>query len=164
MSFFVGPFFGDKSQESGPIQNIGFEDSIIFGFRGAINLTPQFAFEGILEFTPADVESDTFSGKVTLDTVESFIHANLVWHIVELGRLVPYLTGGIGFMHSAGKRGNTEVSETDFSVDFGTGIKYFITDHLALRLEVRDINTELEDTSDRLNLIQATAGLSYLIF
>jgi len=123
------------------------------------------AFEGVLEFTPAGVVSDTFAGTIKFSATEAFLHANVVWHIVEVGRLVPYMTGGIGFMHSAGESGGVQVSETDFSVDFGGGIKYFITNQVALRMEVRDINTQLQDTNDRLNLIiQATAGLSFLIF
>jgi hypothetical protein len=57
-----------------------------------------------------------------------------------------------------------QIRETDFAAKFGAGLKIFLTDRIALRLEARDINTQLQDTSDRLNLIQVTAGLSFLVF
>ncbi len=164
LSFFVGPLFGDTSREVGPA-DVGLEDNVTFGFRAAANFTPNLAFEGILEFSPADSVCSGACLRSRIDTTEFFLHVNLVWHLVEIGRLVPYLTGGIGFMNVSGDvPGGGQVRETDFAANFGGGIKYFFTDKVALRLEVRDINTQLEGASDRLNLIQATAGLSFLIF
>jgi opacity protein-like surface antigen len=166
-SFFVGPLFGDTSSEFDPFIGpfeVGLDDSVIFGGSGAVNLNSNIALEGILEFSPVDVIGKTGSVNVKIDTVGSFLHLNMVWHLVEMGRLIPYLTGGIGFMNLTGDVPGGQVRETDFAVNFGGGVKYFITDQVALRFEVRDINTKLQDTSDRLNLIQATAGISILVF
>ena len=79
-------------------------------------------------------------------------HFDLLYHLFPSHSLVPYLAAGIGGRTLDYKgRG----SDSDFMLNYGGGLKYFVTENIALRGDVRHVMTLPEN-----NLVY-TAGLTY---
>lgn len=75
-----------------------------------------------------------------------------LYHFLPHSNLVPYLAGGIGGITlDREHRG----SETDLLLNYGFGLKYFLTDSLALRGDLRHVYTFPD------NNFVYTAGLTY---
>ncbi|WP_225072957.1 OmpA family protein [Desulfuromonas sp. CSMB_57] len=75
-----------------------------------------------------------------------------LYHFLPHSSLVPYLAGGIGGITlDRENRG----SETDLLLNYGFGLKYFLTDSLALRGDLRHVYTFPD------NNFVYTAGLTY---
>ena len=164
LNFFVGPLTGDTTTEIvlGIPVEVGLDDSVTFGGRASRNFNSKIAIEGVLGISPIDTIAQVGGFTASIDTSAMFFHGNLVWHIIELKGLVPYVTVGAGMMFLLTDEPGVK-SEADFTINFGGGAKYFFTETLAFRLDIRNINTKLEGTSESLNLLQITAGLSFLI-
>jgi len=70
-----------------------------------------------------------------------------VVNLLPDSRFVPYVSGGVGFMYTEDlyPRLNTTQNHTDFLLSAGGGAKFFLTDSIALRADVRPIVTFDED-------------------
>ncbi|MEZ4485016.1 MAG: OmpA family protein [Syntrophotaleaceae bacterium] len=79
-----------------------------------------------------------------------------LYHFMPGNTLVPYVAGGLGGITLDPDSGGTD---TDFLVNYGFGLKYFFTEDLALRGDVRHIYA----FGDPENNFVYTAGLTYLM-
>ena len=64
------------------------------------------------------------------------VHLDGLYHLADWGGLVPYVAVGLGAMTTNPDQGK---AQTNFAPNYGLGLKYFVTDNVALRLDARHI-------------------------
>ena len=124
ISPFIGGYFFDH-------QN----DQLGAGLRAGYNFTKNWGVEGAFDF----------AGKRG-----QFYHADVVYHIIPDGKINPFVFAGTGFDHLKPFNNPT----TRMLVELGAGVKYFFTDNLAVRADIRDIQ-------DKYNHLAMTLGVVY---
>lgn len=136
-NFEVGAFVGIMSVED-------FESNVVYGTRLAYHVTEGFFVEGILGQTDAGLTSfERLSGGAPLlsDSDRQFTYYNLSlgYNILPGEAFVGetrafnnalYVTGGLGSTRFAG--------DDRFTVNFGAGYRFLLTDSIALHFDVRD--------------------------
>ena len=140
------------------------ENQPVFGGRLGYNITNRFGIEGTWDFTKTyvDDKSLTFTrqGQFTSPISSVFItqyDINLLYHFIPEKRLNPYITAGYGIVHYTPKINNKNMSV----LDFGGGVKYWMVDNIALRLDVRDnmiFDEHLHNVSTTLGFVFAFGG------
>lgn len=136
------------------------EDSPLIGGRLGYNFTKHFGIEGTWEFMKSyvDDKSAKFSreGQFTRpihDVSITQFSGGLVYHFIPEARFNPYITAGYGVVHYSPKINNKNMSV----INFGGGAKYWLTDHIALRGDVRD-NLILDET---IHSVETTLGVVF---
>jgi len=135
--------------------NQDINSDIAYGIGVGVNLTERLGVEGVFDYIDTDSEAHNNKPyvKASVYRVDGLYHFNM-----DANKdLVPYLSVGAGMININYDRGE---SENDALVNYGGGIKYFITKSLAARGEVRHI-IDVED--DVYNNLIYTIGLTYLI-
>ena len=140
LSPFVGGYIfeGNQDLDNGPAYGLG------LGYH----FDKHWAAEAVLIY--ADTEIDTDGRNV--DTY--LYHFDGLYHFMPSERLVPYIAAGLG-----GIIFNPEKvrSDEDFAVNYGAGLKYFLSENVALRGDVRHVISFDETQS---NLLY-TVGLTF---
>lgn len=136
------------------------DDAVSYGLGFGYNVTKHWGAE--LEFRYAP--TDTSSGP-SQDINVGVASLNALYHFNPDGKFVPYLTAGLGGMYFRAE-GNDD-DDLDAMLSAGAGVKYFVSNDLALRLDARyliDLHSDRpydqapgSDDTDH-NLV-ATAGL-----
>ncbi|MFZ3114870.1 MAG: outer membrane beta-barrel domain-containing protein [Syntrophales bacterium] len=159
-SFEVNPFVGYNFFEND--QNL--KDRPIFGLRLGYNFTKNWGIEGVGEFIKSRVDNRekiwTEEGQYTspIDDVElSMYHLNLVYHFIPDGKFNPFIVAGIGGAHYNPSRSNRG-DMAAFNV--GIGAKYWVTDNIALRVDLKDYMVT-EIMQDTYHNIGVTAGVVF---
>jgi len=148
-AFSLTPFIGGYTFEG----NEDLKSAPVFGLRGGYHFTKNLGLEGFFNYVPTEIESLVGNPNVKL---YGFGIEGL-YHFMPESRLVPFLAVGVG-----GNRysGSGWVNDRDrFTVDYGAGLKYFLTDNLALRADVRHVILPLHD---RYNELLYTVGINFL--
>jgi len=136
-NFEIGAFVGIMSVED-------FESNIVYGVRLAYHVTEGFFVEGTFGQTDAGLTSfERLSGGAPIlsdsDRTFTFYNLNLGYNILPgevffgEGRAYNtnlYLIGGLGSTRFAG--------DDRFTVNFGVGYRFLLTDSIALHLDFRD--------------------------
>jgi outer membrane beta-barrel protein len=158
-SIEVSPFVGYNFFESG--QNL--KDRPGFGGRIGYNFTKHLGMEGTLEYIPGRVDDKSKTGlnegqygKPDDHVNLTFYHIDAVYHFLSDGKFNPFIVAGIGGSHSS-----PAVSDHDMAaINVGVGAKYWVTDRIALRGDIRDyIITEVfQETYHNLG---ATVGVTF---
>jgi OOP family OmpA-OmpF porin len=150
----VTPFGGISFFEKQ--QNL--EDSPLVGARLGYNFTNRLGIEGTWQFTRSYVDDKsvrfTRQGQFTSPANDINItnfNLGLVYHFIPESRFNPYLVAGYGVNHYSPKINNKNMSV----IDFGAGLKFWLTEHIALRLDARD-NLILDET---INNVDTTLGV-----
>ena len=125
------------------------KDSLVYGIGLGYHFTRNWAAEGLFNF----VDSETDPGGADVNTYLYRLEA--LYHLFPDKKLVPYLAAGIGGITM---NPNVGSNDTDFLADYGAGLKYFITDKIALRGDVRHV-IPFDNTR---NNVMFTAGLAFL--
>ena len=153
-SFEVSPFIGINLFKKR--QNL--EDAPVYGGRFCYNITEHFGVEASGEFVQSHVDDKTAvfdkEGKFTSPTAGVSVttyHLDLLYHLIAEGKFNPFVVAGYGAASYDPKINNKNMS----IVDFGIGAKYWLSDNLALRADLRD-NLVYEDN---INNVQATVGI-----
>jgi OOP family OmpA-OmpF porin len=158
-SFEVSPFVGYNFFEDG--QNL--KNSPVYGGRIGFNFTPHFGIEGSMEFIGSRVKDKSRTGasegqyRSPMDKVNlAFYSFNAVYHFMPDRRLTPFLVAGLG-----GVRYSPKISNHEMSIfDLGAGAKYWLADHFAFRLDLRDNwVTEVFPFRKSYHNIQVSAGI-----
>ncbi|MDR2350190.1 MAG: OmpA family protein [Deltaproteobacteria bacterium] len=125
---------------------LGYNFTENWGLEAFFHLAPNLSDRE----TPAGIgDNDIFSGRL-----------NAIYHFGQ-GILVPYVTAGIG-----GIKDDRELypNYSSFTVNAGLGLKFFLNDTIAIRLEAADIygfrKYSYEKVDERLNAPLLTAGLT----
>ncbi len=158
-SFEVEPFAGYNFFEHG--QNL--QDYLIYGGRVGYNFTRYFGMEGVVEYMQSRVDDRSIRGnkegqfRSPINHVYlTMYHLDAVYHPLPDSSFNPFIVAGIGGLHY-----HPSISHGDMpAFNVGIGAKYWVTDNIALRVDVRDyVVTEI--FHDSYNNLAVTAGITY---
>ncbi len=129
--------------------NENLKNSLVYGLGLGYHFTRNWAAEGFFNFVGS--ENDPGGGDVNayLYRLEG------LYHFFPEKKLVPFLAAGLGGITTDP---NVGPNDTDFLADYGAGLKYFITDKIALRGDVRHV-IPFDNTR---NNVMVIAGLTFL--
>ena len=158
-SFELTPFAGYNFFENG--QNL--KDRVVFGGRIGYNFTRYFGIEGAGEFIHTRVDDRARTaltqgqfGKPMDKVRMTFYNIDAVYHINPDGNFNPYISAGLG-----GVRYSPSISTKDMAAfNVGVGAKYWLTDHIALRVDIQDYMVT-EITQDTYHNIGAAIGITF---
>ena len=126
-SFTLSPMVGGYLFEG----NQSLEHSLFGSLGLGYNLTRLAALEAVFLYAQADANDSS-----TTDTTVKSLRLDALYHFSPNSELVPYFAVGMGGItlnpDGAGDRDH-------FLVNYGAGIKYFISDSIALRADVRHL-------------------------
>lgn len=143
-TFTVSPLIGGYVFEG----NQDLKDKPAYGIGVGYNLDKQWGAEAVFNFI--DTESDVNHG----DVKAYLYRLDGLYHFSMDDVLVPYLAAGIGGITFDRDRGS---NNNDPLVNYGAGLKYFITDTIALRGDIRHV---ISFDSTHHNLLY-TIGLTF---
>jgi len=132
-------FEGNQDLDNGPTYGLG------LGYHFDENWAAEAVFNYI------DTERDT-----DWHNVDTYLyHIDGLYHFMPSKRLVPYIAAGVGGIIFDPEQAG---SDRDFAVNYGAGIKYFLSENVALRGDVRHVISFSETQS---NLLY-TVGVTFL--
>jgi OOP family OmpA-OmpF porin len=145
-SFSVTPFAGGYLFEG----NEDLKETYTVGLRAGYNFTENLGLEGFLYYLPTKVK-EAFDADVNMYGygIEG------IYHFMPDGRLVPFVALGVGGIYYNSSAGMYEKNK--LAVDYGAGLKYFITDDIALRADVRHVLP----LKDNYNDLLVTLGVNF---
>lgn len=127
------------------------KQSPVWGFRIGQDLTSELSVEAALDYVPTERKT---TKRDFVDVYQA--HFDGLYHISPEGPLVPFVAAGLGWESIDPVEG---YSKTAFVFNFGGGVKYFFTDRLAARADIRDfVNIHSDNTLDN---FMYTAGVTY---
>jgi len=145
-AFTLSPMIGGYLFEG----NQDLEHRALYGLGLGYNIDQNWGLEGMFNFIDTEFEKDAGDVDVYMYRLDA------LYHFMPDKKFVPYIATGMGAMTFDPKRGS---NDTDFLVDYGAGIKYFINDLTALRADVRHI-ISFDETY---NNLAYTVGLTFLL-
>ncbi len=108
-------------------QNI--DNGPVYGLQLGYNYTERIGVEAALNYANSDFEH-------TDDTVEAYVaRVNALYHFMPGNEFVPFVTAGLGTI-STNDLGGTD---TNGMVNYGAGIKYYLSKTFAFRADARQI-------------------------
>lgn len=157
-SFEVSPFVGYNWFQDK--QNL--KDRPVFGGRLGYNFNQRWGIEATVEFIKSGVKDQALRGPREgqfahpMDDVDlTFYHLDAVYHFMPEGRFNPFVVAGVGGAHYS-----PTISTKDMAAfNVGVGAKYWLTDHVALRADVRDYMVT-EIVQETYHNIAATVGVT----
>ena len=146
VSPYVGGYVFDHEQS---YQNL--ETSPVYGIRAGYNFTENWGAEARFGYINADSRrADGQEANVLTYGIDALFHFNVT------PEFVPFLAAGIGGMHH-NFPGDQMGNYPEYAPNYGAGIKYFVSDNVALRADVRHVI--LPD--DELHNLEYTAGATF---
>jgi len=129
------------------------DSSPVYGLRLATNVVPAFGLEHTLGFSSDYLYPHNIS---EIRDANGFVYnSNLIFNI-PAGRVVPYLTAGVGVLHQYGD--HDMPGGTRFAVNYGGGLKFpRLIGPLGLRFDMRGYR--VGSVSNKLNIFEATGGI-----
>jgi len=123
-NFNITPLIGGYAFES----NQNLEDGSLFGLGFGYNFDEHWGTE--VQFNYIDTEVDD-----TGESVDGYLYRlDGLYHFMPDSKLVPYLAAGIGGITLDPDKSG---SDTDAFINGGGGLKYFVTESIALRGDIR---------------------------
>jgi outer membrane beta-barrel protein len=123
ISPFVGGYTFDGSQH--------LQTNVSAGLGLGYNLSRHWGVEGRFSWVPLKSTRGEIPGEYSLFN----FHGDLLYHFIPEGRFVPYVALGAGVSRTEW----STYTNNDALLVYGGGVKYFLTDWLALRGDVRQI-------------------------
>jgi OOP family OmpA-OmpF porin len=125
------------------------DDALTYSLGLGYNLTDTWSTEFVLNYFDTDSDSRADGN------VDGLVYRlDALYHFLPESPLVPFLAGGVGGITLIPEHSG---SNTDFLLNYGVGLKYFLTDSLALRGDLRHILA----FGDPQNNFIYSAGLTY---
>jgi OOP family OmpA-OmpF porin len=126
-SFSASPFVGGFLFEG----NQDLRHRPVFGARLGYDVTRHWGVEALLDYVPGRYAATDSYTDVSNYRLEG------LYHFLPGGKLVPFLAAGVGGMSINSK---DNAIQKDLPVlDYGAGVKYFLTERIALRADVRHV-------------------------
>jgi OOP family OmpA-OmpF porin len=147
-SVSITPFIGGYLFEGN--QNLE-KNNLAVGLRAGYNFTKNWGVEGFFNYVPTKVKD--IIGDNDLKLYGYGVEA--LYHFMPEKRLVPFLAVGAG--GSRYSPPGAMNSSNKFTVDYGAGLKFFLTDMIALRADVRHVLP----LNDRYNDLLYTFGINF---
>jgi OOP family OmpA-OmpF porin len=132
-SFEINPFFGYCTGATSP--ELCHKD--VYGLRLGYVITPAIEVEGALEGVGSDAAT--------------LYHADALYHLMQEKRLTPFIMAGVGGAHI---RPGWRNSYDTVMAEIGAGLKYWITDNVAFRADIRGVQTHFQNSI-------VTAGITF---
>jgi OOP family OmpA-OmpF porin len=140
-TFSVTPFYGisifERNQSIHKNSNLG-----TYGLRGGYNFTKNISLEGIFSYTQVELDTPLRYNHPWQDIYCYGIEG--LYHFMPEGRFVPFVALGLGGIHYSKGLNAFNDPETyekyesnRLAVDYGAGLKFFLTDNIALQADVR---------------------------
>lgn len=140
-SYFVTPFWGisvfERNQSIHKNSNFG-----TYGLQGGYHFTKNISLAASLSSTQVELDTPQWYNHPWQDIYRYGVEC--LYHIMPDGPLVPYITLGLGGIHytkgldASNDPETYEKYESDrFAVDYGAGLKFFLTENIALQADVR---------------------------
>lgn len=132
-SVHVSPTIGGYSFEG----NEDMENGLSLGVRAGYNFTKYFGVEGFVHYVPTEIE-----GGINNNKNVNFLGYGVegIFHLLPDAPIVPFLAVGIGGVHYSSKtQDTTEDQGNKLAADYGAGVKFFLTDSVALRADLRHV-------------------------
>ncbi|MEN6488144.1 MAG: OmpA family protein, partial [Smithella sp.] len=114
--------------------NEDMDNSVSVGLRAGYNFTKYFGIEGYAHYVPTDIENSS--------TNVDFLGYGLegLYHFMPDSKFVPFFAIGVGGVHySHATEDTTDGKRDKITADYGVGVKYFVTENVALRADVRHV-------------------------
>lgn len=108
------------------------DSTYVLGLRAGYNFTKNIGIEALYDYA---AETDAKSGPMTDISMQRF-GGQALYHFFPDNALVPYLAAGYSGVKLDGNGIN---NATHGAFDYGVGAKYFVTDDIALRGDLRHI-------------------------
>jgi OOP family OmpA-OmpF porin len=143
------PFVGGHLFEGN--QNVD-SDAWSVGLGMGYNLTDHWTAEGVFKLMNTD--EDTPDSNKSIDG--RLYHVDALYHFNPTGKFVPYLAAGVCGITLDN---NPDGPETSALVNYGAGLKYYFTEKIALRGDVRHLVT----FDDHYNNMTYAVGLTFLL-
>ena len=129
-SFSVSPYLGGYSF----LGREHLETRPVYGVRAGYNFTSHLGVEAVMAYIRTEESDDGFNPGGDVDALN--YHLDLLYHFMPKGPLVPYLAMGYGWQ-SRYYPGDFETTHPAFN--YGVGAKYFLTQAMALRGDLRHV-------------------------
>ena len=156
---FAGYYFFEGNQD--------LKNSPTFGLRAGYNFTKNLGIEGFGSYTQTQIQNTRY-WEPWQDVYSYGIEG--LYHFMPEGRLVPFIAiglGGIfygkGYTYRNSSYGDY-FEQSQYSVDYGAGVKFFLTDNIALRADVRHVlplNSTKNNPDYIHNDFMATFGINF---
>lgn len=155
----VSPFVGYHFFESD--QNL--QDDLTYGVRLGYSFTPHWAVEGAVSWVNSSVDDNSIIatdegqfGSPVGDVDLMLYQLDALYHFRPDNKFSPYAVGGYGAADYS-----PSIADKDMSAfNLGVGAKYWLSDNLALRFELRD-HLVGEVFSESYHNISTTVGASF---
>jgi len=147
LSPFVGGYMFDCFQD---LENVWY-----FGMRVGYNYTDHWGSEAMFGYVPTESDARGYRG----EDVSVFRYGiDVLYHFQPEKRFVPFVAAGYGGIQINDPSGLNDHDRGMF--DYGVGFKWFITENVALRADVRhDLFCEFDEIC---NNFEYTGGLTIL--
>lgn len=142
--FFISPMFGGHWFEGNqdPFgDDATLEHGITYGLGFGYQMTKSLGLELVVNYT------DSESNPMDKDLDAYPVRLDLFYNLTKDSAFVPYVAAGAGIMEWS-QQGYD--NDTDTLFNYGFGVKYFMTDNIALRADVRHLITNDELQSNML--------------
>ncbi len=114
--------------------NEDMESSIALGLRAGYFFTKYIGIEGYAHYVPTKINGTSENIKFVGYGIEGIVN------LLPNGAFVPFLAVGVGGAHySNAFEDTTENKRNKITADYGAGVKYFLSENIALRADVRHI-------------------------
>jgi len=128
-----------------------------YGLRGGYNFTDGLALEAMFGYIPTETESMAY---VDRDVQVYRYGLDALFHFNPSGTLVPFVSVGLGVTQTDnGSNGMPDHGRGMFN--YGVGVKYFISDTVALRGDVKQ--AMFSEGGDNRTNTEYTVGLTFLL-
>ncbi|MBJ6802312.1 OmpA family protein [Geomonas propionica] len=148
-SFSVSPFVGGYTF----IGKEHLETAPTFGLRAGYNFTRHFGVEAVFDYVPTEGKKNSNIGHVDAYNY----HLDMLYHFMPDNKLVPYVAAGYGGQ-SREARGPFETTRSAFN--YGAGVKYFLTEAMALRGDLRHLI--LRDDGESFHNLEYSVGVDFV--
>ncbi|MGE5173659.1 MAG: outer membrane beta-barrel domain-containing protein [Betaproteobacteria bacterium] len=145
-SVSISPFFGGYTFDS----DLHLETKPVYGLRLGYDITRRWGMEVAADYVSTELEHG--GGNVR----SLGYRLDALYHFMPDNKLVPFIAAGFGGTTLRNPDGMKD--ETDSLFNYGAGIKYFLTDALALRADIRHLLVFDGGRND----FEYTLGLSFL--
>lgn len=123
------------------------ETSPVYGLRAGYNFTKALGIEALFDFSKT-------KSTLSSNTYDFYRYGGeLLYHFMPDNKFVPYLAAGISGMNFQGSGINEKIK---WNADYGLGAKYFVTDDVAFRGDVRH---QMYDYDRLHHAVEYTVGL-----
>lgn len=161
-TFNIGPYFGLGAFEG----NQDLDNAPVIGIRGGYDFTKNWGVEATVNWIPTRYNYDYYNPRPQ-QWVNDDSHVNVYNYRIEGiynfdlfpdKRFVPFLAVGVGGQ-TIDYRGSHpgERDRTRFAADWGGGLKFFMTENMALRADLRHVLA----IGSVYNDLEATLGIAF---